>query len=996
DVPTPGKRRPSASPQLPHPAKVKRGIAHAIQPPTTSRADPIETSLPELTIPPTPPHPPSIPVLTPVPKTPSPPSTVPSINLVTPPPPHTDMTHSSNRGNTIQPKRKRETDSFSPSNIRKRTVTFHESPPKPEEEVRDLPVGPPPRRSLSASDILALGEPLLEIPAELQELPFLDHLLQSRNGADDNTKALISAGLTASLDALDAAITTWLEMAFPTATRRRMRGYRDRKPRPAPPANNQQKRVAAFKKAQDLYSKDPKRLASLIIKGEPLMQEEVLPDLPSIEAYYAGLFEVTPPCARFCVHNTKDAGDGAIPPQAPTGSPSPRRYTPTAFRASRTVLLPKTGNPRELANWRPITISSAVQRLFHRILAKRFATAVDLHPLQRGFTELDGTLANTVLLDTYIKSRRVQGKTFHVISLDVRKAFDTVSHQAIRHALGRCGIPSALQDYIASTYDGAFTNIEAGGNRTRRIRFMRGVKQGDPLSPILFNMVLDEVLEELNAQPHGGTLPSGDKVAAVAFADDVLLLQDEDVHVPEALDTVLRFFRARGMAINSNKCSAMAATSTQGKTVPRTKSIFKINNSFIPSVQHMNTLKYLGLHFGVAGAEKPSIHNLVGWISNLHSAPLKPDQKLTMLKRHIIPRLLYGLQSPAITSHHLQEADRVIRRAAKRILHLSSRTGSQFLHAAIGDGGLGIPQLRYQVPDILKRRLDGLISKDEYMGRLFRAKGTAVDFYKRVHRLAAQGPPRAYWREQVTTRPLSQGLQACEEDAASRQWLQRIPPGWTGRDFVRAVQLRTGNLPTIGLPYNPPEMSRCRAGCPKRETLSHVLQGCPATHFERIKRHDEVVNKVAAHCRRKGWTTEVEPRIRHPDGQLFIPDLAVHLPGSSIVVCDVQVCWEGQRTLAESWHRKKLVYDHPRFHDAAKRRWTGSTIAVVPLLLGARGVWPRCNQETERLLQLSKHLKGSCVQSCLKWGSTIHRIFMASVWRQAPRPALNHQPRPPE
>ncbi|GJQ75894.1 hypothetical protein Trydic_g3635, partial [Trypoxylus dichotomus] len=156
-------------------------------------------------------------------------------------------------------------------------------------------------------------------------------------------------------------------------------------------------------------------------------------------------------------------------------------------------------------------------------------------------------------------------------------------------------------------------------------------------------------------------------------------------------------------------------------------------------------------------------------------------------KRHIIPSLQYGLQSLAITAHYLQEADRIIRRTTKRILYLSSRTGSQFLHAAIRNCGLGIPQLRYQVPDILKRRLDGLVLRDELMGRLFRAAGTVANFHKRVHRVAAQGPPRAYWRERMTTRPLCQGLQACEEDAASRQCLQRVSPRWAGRDFVRAV-----------------------------------------------------------------------------------------------------------------------------------------------------------------------------------------------------------------
>ncbi|GJQ65711.1 hypothetical protein Trydic_g19794 [Trypoxylus dichotomus] len=184
-----------------------------------------------------------------------------------------------------------------------------------------------------------------------------------------------------------------------------------------------------------LYKRDPRQLASLIIKGEPVMQEEVLPDLPGVEIYYAGLFEETPPCTRLCVHDTKDAGEVFFPIKEEevldamkgwsNSAPGPdgittaqvkrypasllealynilvyRRFTPTEFRASRTVLLLKIGDLMELANWRPIAISSAVQRLFHRIFAKRLAMAVDLYLLQRGFMELDGTLANITLLDT--------------------------------------------------------------------------------------------------------------------------------------------------------------------------------------------------------------------------------------------------------------------------------------------------------------------------------------------------------------------------------------------------------------------------------------------------------------------------------------------------------------------------------------------------------------------------------------------------------------------
>lgn len=78
------------------------------------------------------------------------------------------------------------------------------------------------------------------------------------------------------------------------------------------------------------------------------------------------------------------------------------------------------------------------------------------------------------------------------------------------------------------------------------------------------------------------------------------------------------------------------------------------------------------------------------------------------------------------------------------------------------------------------------------------------------------------------------------------------------------------------------------------ESLSHVLQGCPVTHFERIRRYDEIVKKVARHSRRRGWTVEVEPRVYHPDRQLYKPDLVIHQP-RGLTVVDVQVCWEGPR-----------------------------------------------------------------------------------------------------
>lgn len=138
------------------------------------------------------------------------------------------------------------------------------------------------------------------------------------------------------------------------------------------------------------------------------------------------------------------------------------------------------------------------------------------------------------------------------------------------------------------------------------------------------------------------------------------------------------------------------------------------------------------------------------------------------------------------------------------------------------------------------------------------------------------------------------------------------PMGWSGCDFVKAVQLRSNNLPVDGIPSNPTHLRGCRAGCQKMESISHVLQNCPANHFERIRRHNEIVRKIASHCLRNNWVTEVEPHVRHTSGQLFKPDLAIHI-GNEVARTDVGVNWEGTQPLAVTVEAKRAVYENRTF-----------------------------------------------------------------------------------
>lgn len=169
-------------------------------------------------------------------------------------------------------------------------------------------------------------------------------------------------------------------------------------------------------------------------------------------------------------------------------------------------------------------------------------------------------------------------------------------------------------------------------------------------------------------------------------------------------------------------------------------------------------------------------------------------------------------------------------------------------------------------------------------------------------------------------------------------------------------------------------------GCNRVESLSHILQRCPIVHQGRIRRHNAVCKLISDYCGKK-FSTLCEPNIRHPDGTLFKPDLVVQLDSARRLVADIQISWEGQNGLRSVWDSKRLVYDNRKFLEAASHKWPDQSFVFCPIIVGARGIWPRCNSALDDFIRLPKSLRRKCVCSVLKHGSEIHNSFISYVWR---------------
>ncbi|KAL7289448.1 hypothetical protein TKK_0016642 [Trichogramma kaykai] len=163
---------------------------------------------------------------------------------------------------------------------------------------------------------------------------------------------------------------------------------------------------------------------------------------------------------------------------------------------SRTVLLPKVKGTRDPSKFRPITISLLLMRIFHKIFADRFKE-IDLDKRQRAFIESDGCADNICLLDLALKYHHTFKKNLFLATIDMQKAFESVVQKATITILKAKSVPSRFISYYMNMYNGSLTILQHGDWSSDPIHPECGEKQGDPLSPIIFNCMIDEMLRQL-------------------------------------------------------------------------------------------------------------------------------------------------------------------------------------------------------------------------------------------------------------------------------------------------------------------------------------------------------------------------------------------------------------------------------------------------------------------------------------------------------------------
>ncbi|KAL4100956.1 hypothetical protein QTP88_020980 [Uroleucon formosanum] len=196
-----------------------------------------------------------------------------------------------------------------------------------------------------------------------------------------------------------------------------------------------------------------------------------------------------------------------------------------------------------------------------------------------------GTREAILTLRLIIERRLDENLPTYITFIDLEKAFDKVDWFLLFGTLKRRGIDWKDRRIILRLYRDQATLIDINGT-IKEAKIRKGVRQGCPLSPYLFNLFMKEAIEEIKEVTNSVRI-NGEEVHSIRFADDISLVAESEDNMNFMLNTLSRIMDKFHMKINATKTKTMTAQRDQIYTNP----VLKLNDTVIQEVEQ---LSYLG------------------------------------------------------------------------------------------------------------------------------------------------------------------------------------------------------------------------------------------------------------------------------------------------------------------------------------------------------------------------------------------------------------------
>ena len=200
---------------------------------------------------------------------------------------------------------------------------------------------------------------------------------------------------------------------------------------------------------------------------------------------------------------------------------------PESWREATIWPIHKNGSMKLAENYRGITLSNSIYKLYASILNSRLEEFTEreniLQDTQNGFRKMRCTIDNIYILNHCVNKSISKGQKLYAFFVDFRAAFDSIDRPLLFEFLNRVKAPQHLISAITDIYRCTPFKIEENTFYTEK-----GLKQGCPLSPLLFAIFLSDLEKTLKNFQSGGVVIGREKIFSLAYADDLVLLSERE------------------------------------------------------------------------------------------------------------------------------------------------------------------------------------------------------------------------------------------------------------------------------------------------------------------------------------------------------------------------------------------------------------------------------------------------------------------------------------
>ena len=288
---------------------------------------------------------------------------------------------------------------------------------------------------------------------------------------------------------------------------------------------------------------------------------------------------------------------------------------------------------------------------------------------QFGFRKNKGT-RNTVFVMRTLAERSIEmQKNLYAVFIDYENAFDRVKHHEIMKDLEQIGVDQNDRRSLETLYWEQVVAVSIDGDLSEWINIKRGVRKGCVLSPDLFSLYTELIMRKVM---EGKFKVNGHTISDIWYADDTILLSDDEHNLQEMIVSLKNESEVRGLNINKQKTKLMVFS--KSRSIP-TCNIY-LDNEKIKQVQEFEYLESIitsdvkcdkDIKRRIAIAKKKFIEKKCIFTNSKVSI----ETRKRYLKCYIWSVLLYGSESWTISAEMKRKLEAMEMWCYRRMLKIS-------------------------------------------------------------------------------------------------------------------------------------------------------------------------------------------------------------------------------------------------------------------------------------------------------------------------------------